>query len=177
MEYIEYINFILGRYTNYITGVLIVLNVIFIFATIRNRIKLNRITRRYIALTDGIKNKQLEDILEDYYAKVKEVINKNEIIEQKLNKLEGDLRLCIQKVGVVRYNAFDDVGSDLSFAITLLDSNDNGVIINGIYSRESSTTYAKPIIGGQSKYALSAEELQSLELAKKNHREREYSTK
>ena len=104
-------------------------------------------------------------------------MNKNEIMEQKLNKLEGDLRLCVQKVGVVRYNAFDNVGSDLSFAITLLDSNDNGVIINGVYSRESSTTYAKPVVAGQSKYTLSAEELQSLELAKKNHREREYLTK
>jgi len=47
------------------------------------------------------------------------------------------------KVGVVRYNAFDDVGSDLSFSIALLDDNDNGVVISGIYSRESSTTYAK----------------------------------
>jgi len=81
--------------------------------------------------------------------------------------LERDLQRCIQKVGVVRYNAFDDVGSDLSFSIALLDDNDNGVVISGIYSRESSTTYAKKIVNGTSKNPLSAEELQAISESKK----------
>jgi len=60
------------------------------------------------------------------------------------------------------------VGSNLSFAIALLDGNDNGIVLNGIYSRESTTTYAKSIINGQSKYALSAEEIQAIDIARKS---------
>jgi hypothetical protein len=68
------------------------------------------------------------------------------------------------------------VGSNLSFAIAMLDSNDNGFIINGVYTRDSSTTYAKPVISGKAKYTLSAEEMQALDLAKRNYNERKYET-
>ena len=84
---------------------------------------------------------------------------------------------CVQKVVVVRYNAFDNVGSDLSFTIALLDSSDNGVVINGVYARDSSSTYAKPIVSGKSKYVLSAEEMQALDIAKKTNGERVYMDK
>ena len=72
---------------------------------------------------------------------------------------------CIQKIGIVRYNAFKDTGSDLSFALALLDSKDNGVVLNGIYSREMSNIYAKPVEKGVSKYVLSDEEKQAIEKA------------
>lgn len=62
------------------------------------------------------------------------------------------------KVSIVRYRAFEDVGSDLSYSIALLDNNNNGVILTGIYGRNESTTYAKPIDKGLSRYELSDEE-------------------
>jgi hypothetical protein len=65
-------------------------------------------------------------------------------------------------VGVVRYNAIANTGADLSFAIALLDQNNNGFVLNGIYSRDGSYTYAKPIENGQSKYNLSDEEKEAL---------------
>ena len=75
------------------------------------------------------------------------------------------LILLIQKVGVVRYNAFENTGSDLSFALALLDNKDNGIVLNGIFSRESSNLYAKPVISGKSSYSISEEEEKAIEKA------------
>ena len=72
---------------------------------------------------------------------------------------------CIQKIGIVRYNAYSDAGNDLSFAVALLDNKNNGIVFNGIYSREMSNIYAKPVVNGKSKYNITEEENQALEKA------------
>ena len=72
---------------------------------------------------------------------------------------------CVQKIGIVRYSAFRDTGSDLSFALALLDEKNNGVVLNGIYSREMSNIYAKPVENGESTYTLSEEEKQAINKA------------
>ena len=82
--------------------------------------------------------------------------------------LNNKMSNCIQKVGTVRYSAFKDTGSDLSFAVALLDENNDGVIFNGIYSREMSNIYAKPIVNGKSEYTLIKEEEEALEKAINN---------
>ena len=66
---------------------------------------------------------------------------------------------CVQKVAIMRYKAFEDVGSDLSFSVAILDDNNDGIILTGIYGRNESTTYAKPIDKGISRYDLSEEEI------------------
>ena len=71
----------------------------------------------------------------------------------------------IKKVGIVRYNAFKDTGSDLSFALALLNDNNDGVVLNGIYSREMSNIYAKPIKGGKSTYTISDKEQEAINKA------------
>ena len=71
----------------------------------------------------------------------------------------------MKKIGIVRYNAFKDVGSDLSFTLAILDDYNNGVVLNGIYARDSSNIYAKPIEKGPSKYILSEEEKEAVNKA------------
>ena len=75
---------------------------------------------------------------------------------------------CIQKIGVVRYNAYNDAGNDLSFAVALLDEKNNGIVFNGIYSREMSNIYAKPIIDGKCEYNITKEENEALNKAIEN---------
>ena len=75
------------------------------------------------------------------------------------------MKNCIQKIGIVRYNAFKDTGSDLSFALAMLDEKNNGVVLNGIYSREMSNIYAKPVENGVSKYTISDEEKEAIQRA------------
>ena len=72
----------------------------------------------------------------------------------------------MQKVGLIRYNAYGDTGSDLSFTMALLDADDNGVVVNGLYSRDSSSIFAKPLAKGETKYNLSAEEIQAIDIAR-----------
>ena len=66
---------------------------------------------------------------------------------------------------MVRYSAFKDTGSDLSFALAMLDDNNNGVILNGIYSREMSNIYAKQVTNGTAVNKLSEEEKEALQKA------------
>lgn len=122
----------------------------------------------------GLSGQNIEQLLENCIDKVDNVISRNRDVENHINEIERNLSNCIQKIGIIRFNAFDNVGSDLSFSIALLDDKDNGVVISGLYSRESSSTYAKPILKGKSKYPLSAEEMKAIDTARKTYRERPY---
>ena len=109
--------------------------------------------------------KNLEEDLETYMYRVNKVEKQNAEIINQVELIDKDLRKCIQKIGIVRYNAFKDVGSDLSFALALLDEQNNGIVLNGIYSRDMSNIYAKPIENGKSNYVVSEEEAQAIQKA------------
>lgn len=146
-----------------------VVNIILIVVTIINVIMLTKINRKYISFMKKLgKGSNLDEMLKDYLKEVKEIKQDNTEIKAYYTKLDSDIASCIQKVGLVRYNAFRDVGSDLSFAIALLDGKDTGVILNGLYGSESSNIYAKPVKGGVSTYQLSDEEKYALEIAEQN---------
>lgn len=124
------------------------------------------IHKRYISFMKKLGNgNNLDELLKSYLAEVESIKKDNGEIKNYYTKLDSDIASCIQKVGLVRYNAFKDVGSDLSFAIALLDGNDNGVVLNGIYGSESSNIYAKPIKKKESSYQLSQEEEYAIEIA------------
>ncbi|MDZ5017222.1 DUF4446 family protein, partial [Clostridium perfringens] len=72
--------------------------------------------------------------------------------------IKEEMKGCVNKIAIMRYKAFPDVGSDLSFSIAILDSHNDGILLTGIYSRQDSTTYAKPVDKGISRYELSEEE-------------------
>ena len=111
------------------------------------------------------KGENIDEILKKYIMAVEQVNEKNNELKKYCDRLDRNLSECIQKIGMVRYSAFKDTGSDLSFALALLDDNNNGVILNGIYSREMSNIYAKQVKNGTSINKLSEEEKQALEQA------------
>lgn len=110
-------------------------------------------------LGDG---ENVEEMLRTYLNKVNEVEKKNEEIINYCSKIDNNIKICSQKIGIVRYNAFKDTGSDLSFSLAILDDYNNGVVLNGIYARDSSNIYAKPVENGESKYVLSNEEKEAI---------------
>ncbi len=141
-------------------------NIILIIITVINIFMLTKNNKKYIKFMKQLGNgNNLDEMLRDYLRDVKEIKQDNAEIKAYYTKLDSDISSCIQKIGLVRYNAFRDVGSDLSFAIALLDGNDTGVVLNGLYGSESSNIYAKPIKGGVSTYQLSEEEKYALEIA------------
>lgn len=124
------------------------------------------IHKRYLSFMKKLGNgSDLNEMLKEYLKEVESIKKDNSEIKGYYTKLDSDMASCIQKVGLVRYNAFKDVGSDLSFAIALLDGNDNGVVFNGIYGSEYSNIYAKPIKNKESNYQLSQEEEYAIEIA------------
>lgn len=109
--------------------------------------------------------KNIEEDLENYMYRVERVERQNAEIISYCKNLDDEVAKCIQKVGMVRYSAFKDTGSDLSFAVAMLDENNDGVVFNGIYSREMSNIYAKPVKKGVSEYTLSEEEREAIRRA------------
>lgn len=109
--------------------------------------------------------KNIEEDLENYMYRVERVERQNAEIISYCKNLDDEVAKCIQKVGIVRYSAFKDTGSDLSFAVAMLDENNDGVVLNGIYSREMSNIYAKPVKNGVSEYTLSEEEKEAIRRA------------
>ncbi len=131
--------------------------------------KIKKLNTKYQKFMNGLSGANIEEVLEACIDKTNGVIEKNKELEYQLNTLKRNMYYCVQKIGVVRYNAFDNVGSDLSFSIAIMDNNDDGVVLTSLYSRDSSSTYAKPVSSGKSKHALSAEEIKAIDLARRSH--------
>lgn len=140
-------------------GIMVILFVGFIILIA----KFSKLNKKYQNFMQKLGNgKNLEEDLETYMYRVNKVESENAQIINSIEEINKEQKKCIQKIGMVRYNAFQDVGSDLSFALAMLDENNDGVVLNGIYSREMSNIYAKPIEKGKSTYTVSAEEAQAI---------------
>ena len=141
--------------------------VLFIFILyIMNIIKLNKIKKEYKKFMEKVGNgTNLENILEKHIDRMDKVIAKNEELQDFCVRLDTDIKNCVQKVGIYRYNAYKDTGNDLSFTVALLNEKNDGVVFNGIYSREMSNIYAKPITRGESKYKITEEEQEAIKRA------------
>lgn len=106
--------------------------------------------------------KDLKEILDSFNRLERDF----EKICQELESLKKENRFSIQKVGIIRFNPFKEVGSNQSFSIALLDGNDSGVVITSLYNREGNRFYGKAVKNGQSQYLLSGEEKQAIEKAR-----------
>ena len=157
IEFVKTDNFLI------IMAVLVILLIVGFIVMITKLSALNKKYGNFMKkLGDG---KNIEEDLENYMYRVERVEKQNLEIANFIEQLDKDFEKSIQKVGIVRYNAYKDTGSDLSFTLALLDENNNGVLLNGIYSREMSNIYAKPVENGESKYTLSEEEKKAIERA------------
>jgi len=113
----------------------------------------------------GKKASDLEGVLFEEIKRLKKSETEIRKLLKSSRALEKMASQSIQKVGVVRFNPFKETGGDQSFAIALLNSNDNGLVISSLYSREGTRIYSKPIQAGQSRYPLSKEEIEVLRKA------------
>ena len=116
----------------------------------------------------GENGKNLEGAILKKFTDI-DVLNKEyREVSDGLKKNQEDLQFSVQKIGMVKYDAFKEMGGKLSFSLCLLDNNDNGFLITSMHStREGCYTYLKEIIKGESYVVLAEEEKQALEQAKK----------
>ena len=143
-------------------GIIAIMFILYIVMCVR----LGRIRKQYKKFMEKVGNgANIEEILGTHIDKINRTIAKNDELEKFCLKIDSDIKNCIQKVGVYRYNAYKDTGSDLSFTLALLDEKNNGVVLNGIYSREMSNIYAKPVENGTSSYKTTEEEEEAIKRA------------
>lgn len=129
---------------------------------------IGRLENKYRKFMRGSDSKNIEEIINGYMDKIDIVEKESKELKDICKDLGVKTKSCVQKVSLIRYRAFEDVGSDLSFSVALLDQLNNGFILTGIFGRSESTTYAKPIDLGISRYELSQEENQVLQEAIEN---------
>lgn len=118
--------------------------------------------KRYRLLLSGDSGRDLEQILLQQAAAIETLQGEVRNLHVASSRMAEDARLHIQRTATIRFNAFPDTGSDLSFAIALLDAKNNGFVLSSLYGRSESRVYAKPIVNGSSTYQLSEEEKQAL---------------
>lgn len=145
-----------------VASVALVLSLATMVALILTVLRQGKLLKRYKLLLQGSSEQNIEGLLLAQGMEIDQLKVQGEELAARVGKLEADIPLHIQKSATIRFNAFPDTGSDLSFAIALLDGLDNGVVISSLYGRSESRVYAKPIQGGKSTYMLSDEEKEAL---------------
>ena len=145
-----------------IVGVVIVALVVVVIVQSR---RIRRATDAYRSLVSDSQGGSLQQLLDSHLGKVIEVGAKAEELSKVYESLEARSRGSLQHVGVVRFNPFEDTGSDQSFAIALLDDRRDGIVLSSLHGRGQTRVFAKPVEGGESSHQLSDEEAQAIRVA------------
>ena len=144
---------------------LFVLIVVLFILVINANMKYNRLKFSYNSFMKGKDGRTLEDSIFERFEELDNLTEMTIKNRQAIRKINEEMMSNFQKVGIVKYDAFNEMGGKLSFAITLLDGNNSGYIINSMHSREGCYNYVKEIVKGESYIELSEEEAESLDNA------------
>ncbi len=127
--------------------------------------KYNRLNRKFQAFMVGSDGASLEEKMMLLFTDVRKLKEHDLIHRNDIKDIKNTLLTCFQKVGIVKYDAFREMGGQLSFSIAMLDQNNNGFVMNSVHSASSSYVYTKEIENGQSVIELSGEEKEALQIA------------
>lgn len=157
---------IINSYAEYImiglAGVSLLLLVIIIILSVKQ----SKLTKKYKKFMSGASGENLESQIIARFADIDQLKASTKGLEEELTKVKENLLITYQKVGVVKYDAFREMGGKLSFVLALLDKNNNGILLNSVHSsREGCYTYLKEIIKGESFLELSEDEAKALNQA------------
>lgn len=142
-----------------------VLIVILFVMVINANMKYTRLKSSYNSFMRGKDGRTLEDSIFERFEELDNLTSSTLKNRQAIRKINEEMMSNFQKVGILKYDAFHEMGGKLSFALTLLDGNNSGYIINSMHSREGCYNYIKEIVKGESYIELSEEEAESLDRA------------
>ena len=145
--------------------VVAVFNFILFISMMKHRIKYRRLFKSYDNFMTGRSARNLEDIIILLRKDIRSLKNENKLNREAIRELNKIQRECYQKIGILKYDAFDGMGGKLSFALCILNYRNSGYIINSIHSREVTFNYIRIVENGQTEQVLSREEQSVLEQA------------
>lgn len=144
---------------------LMLLVIILLITVIYLMYSVSKMKSRYRQMMTGVEGANLERMLIGHINEMKGVAEESKQIKQENKRLDKILQTATTRIGIVRFSAFADMGSDLSYAVAMLDAHNNGVLFSSIFAREDSRSYVKPIEAGRSTYKLTREEAEALDKA------------
>ena len=144
---------------------LLIVVVILLVCVFNLSLGLNRLSRKYAIFMKGKDAQSLEKLFKRKFDLIVKLAVNSEINSENITKLEKLQNMMLDKYGIVKYDAFEDMGGKLSFVLAMLDNNNTGFLLNAIHSRENCFLYIKEIVNGESYVALSDEEVEALRKA------------
>ena len=150
----------------YITVAFGTIFLVMLFVIILMKMDISEMRRQYKKMMVGSEGANLENMLSEHSDRMNRIGEVQKMTGEEITKINDLLDKAITRVAIVRFDAFEDTSSDLSYCVALLDNNNTGIIISGINGREEARTYAKPIVNGDSvQYKLTKEEEKVLQEA------------
>ena len=128
-------------------------------------VRFGRLSRRLEQLTRGSDDGNLEAVLGQHLDRVRKVVRDVDAVAGRTSALERDMRRSLGRVGLVRYNPFEDTGGNQSFALAIVDAAGDGFIVSSLHARQGTRVYSKSVTKGSAETALSDEEAAALQAA------------
>lgn len=144
----------------------LVLDIVLVIYVLNINMKYKRLERKYRLFMKGEDGISLERELNRKLKRIEKYAKNTNSIDAEIENLKTNQKHSLHKYGVVKYDAFEDVGGKLSFALALLDDYDSGFVLNAVHSKENCFLYIKEIVRGESYIMLSNEEIEALRIAK-----------
>lgn len=157
MREVEELNLLAGQHIFIITVLLAAVIFILLIMLVMTRKKLTVMQDKYDYFTKG-SEVNIDQVLTRTLQELEKTQEELQQLQQKHGQLREQVKCCIQKVKMERYDAFDAMGGEMSYSILLADENNDGIILTSIYGREDNRCYAKDVKGGKSSYVLAEEE-------------------
>ena len=150
----------------YISLGLAMFSIVLLIFLIILSVKQKKLNEKYKKFMTGASGENLEGQVIARFSDIDKLKSDTKILDDELRKVKENLLITYQKVGVVKYDAFKEMGGKLSFVFAFLDKNNNGILLNSVHSsREGCYTYIKEIIKGESFLELSEDERKALNQA------------
>lgn len=144
---------------------LLVLIIVLFVLYVNVTMKYDRLKTSYNSFMKGKDAKNLEESMLAKYAEIDGIIKMTRQNRQDIKDIYRQMEKDFQKVGIVRYDAFNEMGGKLSFVLAMLDNSNSGWVLNAMHSREGCYTYVKEIVKGESYIELAEEETEALDKA------------
>jgi hypothetical protein len=139
--------------------------IILFILVIVNMVQTSKMKKKYKKFMSGKNAKSLEETLLKRLDQIDSLVEANAANEKNIKKVVNNMKFTFQKVGLVKYDAFNEMGGKLSFSLALLNASNDGFVLNAVHSREGCYTYIKEIIDGNSIIVLAQEEQEALNMA------------